>query len=73
MLESGTYNKFRTGEKGKGSRVQHSAQGCLCGGTGVLMDCLVMGAHAVVKDDCTLGCLSLRCRWQQFLPSVQHS
>ena len=64
MLESGTYNKFRTGEQGKESREPHPAQGRLCGGTGVLMDGLVMGTHAVVKDGCILGYLSLGCRWQ---------
>lgn len=38
MLESGTYNKFRTGEEGEESREPHTAQGHLRGVTGVLMD-----------------------------------
>lgn len=52
MLESGTYNKFRTGEQRKESWEPHPVQGHLCGGTGVLRDGLVISAHAVVKNGC---------------------
>lgn len=34
MLESGTYNKFRTGEEGEESREPHPAQGHLRGELG---------------------------------------
>lgn len=38
MLESGTYNKFRTGERGEGGQEMDPARGHLC------------HAHVVVKD-----------------------
>lgn len=64
MLESGTYNKFRTGEQGKESVLLRDIS------TGAPGDGLLTGAHAVVKDGGIPGCL--RCRWQCFLLSVQH-
>lgn len=49
MLESGTYNKFRTGEWGEEGQEMDPARGHLCGGTGGLPGGLVNGAHVVGK------------------------